>query len=330
MSEELKLSKFAKYAWFVLAYNLVVILWGVFLRASKSGDGCGQHWLTCNGEVIPSAPEMKTIIEFSHRLTSGLAFVTVFILLIWAFRKFEKGHPIRQTALVSFIFIITEALVGAGLVLTGNTAETLTASRPFWMIGHLTNTFILLAFLSLTAWFASGGRTFNFKAQPKVLLFLSLAVLGIFFVGMSGSVAALSSMLFPSVTLAESAAKDFSETSHILLRLRVSHPILSITVGVSLIFLAGWLRSKANKNLHVKRWANTLIILVGVQFFSGAITLLTLAPIVMQLIHLLLADAVWITFVLLTANVLAEQNSFEVEKANADFALQRKISNQNF
>lgn len=326
MGEELKLSKFARYAWFVLAYNVLVILWGVFLRASKSGDGCGQHWLTCNGEVIPSAPQMKTVIEFSHRLTSGLAFAAVLILLVWAFRKFPKGDAIRKTAFVSFVFIITEALVGAGLVLTGNTAETLTASRPFWMAGHLTNTFILLAFLSLTAWFASGGRAFNFRAETKILLLLGAAVSGIFLVGMSGSVAALSSMLFPSATLAESAAKDFSETSHILLRLRVSHPILSITVGVFLAFLAGWFKSKASENLWVKRWANILIILIGVQFLSGVITLLTLAPIVMQLVHLLLADAVWITFVLLSAGVLAEQNVFQVEKTNAELGFSVEVS----
>ena len=79
MEAELKPGKFAKYAWFALVFNLIVILWGVFLRASKSGDGCGQHWLTCHGEVIPSAPEMKTVIEFSHRLTSGLAFIVVLI-----------------------------------------------------------------------------------------------------------------------------------------------------------------------------------------------------------------------------------------------------------
>ena len=306
MNAELKLSKFAKYAWFVLAYNIVVILWGVFLRASKSGDGCGQYWLTCNGEVIPSAPQLKTVIEFSHRLTSGLAFIFVFILLIWAFQTFTKGNAVRKTALISFIFIITEALVGAGLVLTGNTAETLTAARPFWMIGHLTNTFILLASLSLTAWFASGGKTFNFKAQPKVLLLLGLAVLGVFFVGISGSVAALSSMLFPSATLSEGLAKDFSETSNILLRLRVSHPILSVSVGVYLIFLAGWLKSKARENFWIQRFANILSILVLIQFASGALTLLTLAPIVMQIIHLFLADTVWISFVLLSASVLAE------------------------
>ncbi|HSK73170.1 MAG TPA: COX15/CtaA family protein [Pyrinomonadaceae bacterium] len=308
MSTELKLDKFVKYALFVLAYNVVVILWGVFLRASKSGDGCGQHWLTCHGEVLPSAPEMKTVIEFSHRLTSGLAFIAVLILVIWAFRKFPKGDAIRKTALISFIFIITEALVGAGLVLTGNTAETLTPARPFWAAGHLTNTFILLAFLTLTAWFASGGKTFNFQVDRKVLLFLALAIAGIFFVGVSGSMAALSSMLFPSESLAEGIQKDFSSASHILLRLRISHPISSIVVGVFLIFLAGWFKSRAKENVWINRWTNALTILIIVQLAFGALTLLTLAPIVMQLGHLLLADAVWIVFVLMSASVLAHES----------------------
>jgi heme A synthase len=315
MNTELKLSGFAKYAWFVLVYNILVIIWGVFLRASKSGDGCGRYWLTCHGEIIPSAPELKTVIEFSHRVTSGLDGIIVLALVIWAFliwrsRRVENAKTILKTAVVSLIFVITEALVGAGLVLTGNTAETLTAARPFWMAGHLVNTFILLAFLSLTAWFASGGKPFNFKAQPKTLFLLSVAIIGILFVGLSGSIAALSSMLFPSESLTDGLAKDFSATSHILVRLRVSHPILSIAVGVYLVFIAGWLKAKARENLRIKHWANALMILVLIQFASGAVTLLTLAPIVMQIIHLVLADAVWIAFVLLAASILAEENSF--------------------
>jgi heme A synthase len=313
MKRETKLSSFAKYAWFVLAYNVVVILWGVFLRASKSGDGCGQHWLTCHGEVLPSAPELKTVIEFSHRMTSALDGIFLIILVVWAFliRRFDKsknGHLLKA-ALGSLVFVIIEGLIGAGLVLTGNTAETLTASRPFWMAGHLINTLILLTFLTLTAWFAGGGKSFNFKSPPKVLLFLGIAVLGIFFVGMSGSVAALSSMLFPSETLTEGMAKDFSTTSNILLRLRISHPILSIMVAVFLVFLAGWLKSKASGNFRVSRWANILTVLIIVQIGFGALTLLTLAPIVMQIGHLFLADAVWIVFVLLSASFLAEQQN---------------------
>ena len=312
MEREVKLSGFAKFAWFVLAYNLVVILWGVFLRASKSGDGCGQHWLTCHGEVIPSAPELKTIIEFSHRITTALDGFIVIGLLVWAFLRWKSGKSVQNNlvlkmAIGSFAFVMVEGLLGAGLVLTGNTAENLTAARPFWMAGHLITTLILLTFLTLTAWFASGGKRLNFNVEPKVKLLLFVGIFGFLLIGMSGSVAALSSMIFPSETLADGIAKDFSATSNILLRLRVSHPILSILTSVYLIFLAGWLRKKAENNNAVIRWSNVLSVLILLQIGFGALTLLTLAPILMQLGHLLLADLVWIAFVLLTANFLSQE-----------------------
>ncbi|MCY7374988.1 MAG: COX15/CtaA family protein [Pyrinomonadaceae bacterium] len=316
MNTELKLTRFARYAWFVLAYNIVVIIWGVFLRASKSGDGCGQHWLTCHGEVIPSAPELKTVIEFSHRITSTLDGFIVIGLLVWAFlrwksEKTDKNNLVLKTAMGCFIFVVVAGALGAGLVLTGNTAGNLTTARPFWMAGHLITTLALLTFLTLTAWFASGGKSFNFKVQPKILWLLGAAVFGILLICLSGSVAALSSMIFPSETLTEGFAKDFSASSNILLRLRVSHPILSISVGVYLIFLASWIKKTFAENFQVSRWANVLSVLVLIQFASGAITLLTLAPIVMQIVHLVLADAVWISFVLMAASVLAEQSAAE-------------------
>lgn len=309
METELKLSGFAKYAWLVLAYNIIVILWGAFLRASLSGDGCGKHWLTCGGEIVPAAPQFKTIIEFSHRLSTGLAFVSVLILFIWAFRRFVKGNAVRKMAFVSFILMIVEALIGAGLVLTGNTAENWTPTRPFWMAAHLITTFTLLAVLTLAAWFSSGGKTFNFNVPRKILIILAIAVAGILLVGLSGTVAALSSMLFPSTSLSESIAKDFSAASNILLRLRISHPIFSILVGAYLAFSAYWFRIKFAGNFWITRWANLLILLVVVQIAFGSLTLLTLAPIAMQLGHLFLADAIWIVFVLMSANILAESES---------------------
>lgn len=317
MDEKPKLDKFAKYAWFVLVYNVVVILWGVFLRASKSGDGCGQHWLTCGGEVVPSAPELKTVIEFSHRITSALdGFIVIGLLvwavLIWKRERSETNSRVLKMAIGSFVFVVVEGLLGAGLVLTGNTAETLTAARPFWMAAHLLTTLILLTFLTLAAWFASGGKPFNFAVAPKVKLFFLLAIFGFLLVGMSGSVAALSSMIFPSANLTEGVAKDFSETSHVLLRLRVFHPVLSVALGVFLIFLAGWIKAKAGEDATVKRSANALSILILAQITWGTLTFLTLAPIVMQLVHLLLADAIWITFVLMTAAYLALENEPEI------------------
>jgi heme A synthase len=308
MNTELKLSGYAKYAWLVLAYNIVVILWGAFLRASLSGDGCGEYWLTCGGEVIPTAPQFKTVIEFTHRLSTGLAFIFVALLFVWALRRFGKNDSVRKMALASFVFIVIEALIGAGLVLTGNTAGNWTPTRPFWMAAHLITTFSLLAVLSLTAWFASGGKPFGFNVRRKTLILLTIGVAGILLVGLSGTVAALSSMLFPSASLSESVAKDFADTSHILLRLRISHPIISILVGAYLAFSAYWFKTKFAGNFRINRLSNALMVLIIAQLAFGSLTLLLLAPVIMQLGHLLLADAVWIVFVLMAANVLAEES----------------------
>ena len=308
MSEPAKMSAFAKYAWFSLGYNVLVIVWGVFLRASRSGDGCGQFWLTCNGELIPSAPQFKTVIEFSHRMTTAIDGLVMLILLGWAIRIFvakrdTQSRRVLYAAVGSFIFVITEAAVGAGLVLTGNVAEAVTDTRPLWAMGHLINTFILLTFLTLTAWFATRERCVKLGVDMKTTVLIAIGMIALLLVGLSGSLAALSNMLFPSQTLAEGVAKDFSATSNLVLRLRLSHPILSILAAVYLIFLSGWLKAKSG-DPTVGWWSNAVSLLVVGQVIFGGATLLTLGPIIMQLGHLLLADAVWIAFVLLVASYL--------------------------
>lgn len=306
------MSGFAKYAWFVLGYNLLVVLWGVFLRASKSGDGCGMHWLTCHGEVLPTAPEFKTVIEFTHRIMSAIDGLLMLVLLAWAFRVWWKGRDIQSKSVLkttagAFFFVLTEGAIGAGLVLTGNTAETLTAARPFWMAAHLINTFILLAFLTLTARRASGGGAPRFRTEPKYFAAIALAISAILVVGISGSIAALSNMIFPSGTLSEGMAKDFSETSHILLRLRLLHPTSAILSSVFIVFVTGWLAKERFGDKIVARWSNVLTILILLQIAFGAATLLMLGPIVMQLGHLLIADAIWISFVMFAAAFLSSE-----------------------
>jgi len=311
VAPQTKLDKFAKYAWFTLGWNLLVILWGVFLRASKSGDGCGQHWRTCNGEVIPSAPELKTVIEFSHRVTSSLAGVAIVVLLIWAIRRWyasrtDDSLSAMRMAIGSFVFVVFEGLLGRSLVLTGNTALNLTPERPFWMAGHLINTFILLAFLTLTARYASGGGPIVWNRGGKYSTAILIGALTVILVGVTGSIAALSSMIFPSGTIAAGLAQDFSPTSNILLRLRLLHPITAILTSVFLIFLTGWLAKESGKAKPVTRWSNILAIVVLAQIAFGSATLLLLAPIVMQLGHLFLADAVWISYVMVAAAFLSQ------------------------
>ena len=109
--------RLSKYSLFVLAYNVFVILFGAYVRASGSGAGCGQHWPLCNGDIVPLNPRLETIIEFTHRITSGLSLVFILILFIWVFRSNKAGSRIRKAAGFALGFVIIEAIVGAGLVM---------------------------------------------------------------------------------------------------------------------------------------------------------------------------------------------------------------------
>jgi heme A synthase len=297
-------ARFAKYAWIVLIANLFVILWGAYVRATGSGAGCGNHWPLCNGEIVPRATRIETTIEFAHRLSSGAVLLLVIALVFWAYRQYPKGHPVRLGATLSIIFIITEALVGAGLVLFEWVAKDASIGRVISISVHLVNTFLLLAALALTAWWASGGEALIFKNRGALTWAFGIGFAGIMLIGVTGAITALGDTLFPAGSLTEGIRQDFAATAHFLVRLRVWHPVIAIGIGFYLLFLSGVVGMSAESR-GVRRFASLVIVLVLVQWLAGLTNILLLAPVWMQIIHLLLADLVWISFVLLSANVFA-------------------------
>jgi heme A synthase len=299
-----KSSRFARYTWTVLVVNIGIILWGAYVRASGSGAGCGSHWPLCNGQVIPRAPTIETIVELSHRVTSGIGLLMVVGLFVWARRGYERGHRVRIGAALSLFFMVTEALVGAGLVLFSLVADNASIARALFMSVHLANTFLLLAALTLTAWWSSGGPPIYLRGQGTVLWLLLLACLVTILLGVSGAVTALGDTLFPSRSLTEGLKEDFSSTAHFLIRLRIFHPAIAIGVGLFLLVVGGVTRT-FRRSPATERFARLLFGLFVLQLAVGALNVVLLAPIFMQIIHLLLADAVWITLVLLTVAALA-------------------------
>jgi cytochrome c oxidase assembly protein subunit 15 len=290
-----------RFAWLTLAYNIGVILWGAYVRATGSGAGCGEHWPLCNGVMIPRDPSAATVIEFSHRLTSGLALVAVMVVLVWVWRVFAAGHPARRGAAWTVLFMLTEAAVGAGLVLFQLVADNATMARAMFMAVHLLNTFTLLAAMTLTAWWVSGGAPIRLRDQRRAAAFV-VGALGLLLVGTSGAVAALGDTLFPDGSLANALAADLSPTSHILVRLRFLHPVFALVVGAGLIIGTGPLA--AGRGRLATRLAITVIAIAVMQLALGFVNVILLAPVWMQMVHLLVADVLWIAFVLLGASVL--------------------------
>ena len=300
-----KTTRFARYAWGVLAYTILVILWGAFVRATGSGAGCGSHWPRCNGEIIPIAPSVETMIEFSHRLTSGIALLMVVGLFLWARRLYPKGHIVRFGAKLSLFFIILEALIGAVLVLFEWVAFYPSVERAVAVALHLVNTFVLLGIITLTAWWASGGKPFRLRNQGSLGWMLGIGFVGMLLVGASGAVTALGDTLFPAGSLREGIQQDFSPTAHFLVRLRIWHPVLAIATSVYIVAVGSVVRTLRSSRL-TSRWFWTLAMLFAVQLVAGALNVWLLVPVWMQIIHLLLADFVWIVFVLLSAAALAQ------------------------
>ena len=300
----IKLNKLAVYAWGVLLYNIGVIVWGAYVRSSRSGDGCGSHWPDCNGEIIPTAPELKTIIEFTHRITSGIALLMVVVLLVWSHRFYQKKHPVRLGAKLSMFFMFMEAAVGAALVLFRLVADNASIARAMFMSVHLVNTFLLLGTLALTAWWASGGQIIRLKAKPLLSFGMLFSLLGVVLLGASGAVAALGDTLFPAHTLEQALKSDLSTTAHFLIRLRIFHPVIAvITVGFS-IALVIFAVSQYQTTTWAKRFGLAYIGFACLQIMLGLTNVYLLAPTWLQLVHLLVADLVWIFLVLSAASTL--------------------------
>jgi cytochrome c oxidase assembly protein subunit 15 len=293
-----------RYAWGVLAYNFGVVAWGAFVRASGSGAGCGSHWPLCNGVVVPQDPSVATLIEVTHRVTSAAAGLLVFALAFLVFRTRPRADGARRAVVASVVLMLLEGALGAGLVLLELTADDASGMRAVALALHLANTFLLLAAIALTAWRLDGHAAPRWTAHgtTSVLVFVLLGLTML--TGASGAVTALGDTLFPSGSLREGLAADFSPTSHLLLRLRVWHPALAIATAVAIIAGARWLAAQ-RPTAVVQRLAALVMLLWGAQVLGGFVNLALLAPTWMQLVHLLMADAAWVALVLLGSSALA-------------------------
>lgn len=281
-----------RYAWSVLVFNVGVIVLGALVRATGSGAGCGRSWPTCQGDLIPNL-EGATSIEFTHRAFSGAALLLVFVLAAWVWRQTSPGAPARTGAVLSVLAILGEAAIGAMIVLAEWVAHDDSVARAVAVPLHLVNTLFLLAGLSLTVFWLRGGRRIRLRGSAVTRLVI-LGTLALVLIAASGAITALADTLFPD----EGIGADFASGSHFLTRLRIVHPVLAVTAVVT-----GWMVARRGV-VGDARAARPLAALVGLMLITGLLNVLLGVPVWMQLVHLALADALWISFVLVSAQAL--------------------------
>jgi cytochrome c oxidase assembly protein subunit 15 len=274
------------YAAAVLGFMILVILWGAVVRATGSGAGCGDRWPLCNGDFFPHHPRLATIIEFTHRSMSGTCTVLVAALIAWTFVARPRGDRARKAAMWSGVLLVTEALLGAVLVLGGYVERNMSDMRVLVQCVHFTNTMLLLAALTLTWWWLRGTSAAAglVRGRPIAWATVALTIL----TGATGSVAALADTLFPSPSFREGLAQDFAANAPLLVHMRWLHPAAAVLALVAALMLCRHLSRRG------ARWIGALLLL---QIALGAADMVALAPVVLQVLHLLGADLFWIAVV---------------------------------
>jgi heme a synthase len=289
-----------RFAWAVVGYNVLVVLWGAVVRATGSGAGCGNHWPLCNGQIVPLSPRVDTIIEFTHRMMTGGSLFVVLGLLVWTFRSTLKGQAARAFAVASTVLLANEAFLGALLVKLGYVTGNQSMGRVVVLSIHLTNTLLLLAALTLTArMLATKQKVGELAASGAKKVWAVSGLAATLVVGVSGSLAALGDTLFPASSLRAAFAQDIAAGSPWLLRLRGVHPVSAVVAAIVVLWLVGQAR-----RADAGRLAGLVLALLGFQFALGLADVLLLAPVWMQILHLLGADLYWVALVTLAAAVV--------------------------
>jgi cytochrome c oxidase assembly protein subunit 15 len=297
-----------RFAWGVLTFFILTILWGAVVRATGSGAGCGEHWPLCNGTVMQPSPTLHTIIEFTHRVSAGAVdSILVLVLLVWTWRKTVSGHLARWAVGATVFLTVTEGALGAVLVKFGLTADSRSPMRAPVEALHLSNTLLLVAALAMTAHLL--GRRIGFRWRDiriSAPFGTTVGMISVMVVGVTGSLAALGDTLFPATSLNDSLHQDFaghlSGESTWLLRWRWTHPTVAILASIFLIWLL--MRAVRRSGPWDNRKLSALVVgLLAAQYLLGALDVWLLAPVWMQVLHLLGADVLWSALVVLTARL---------------------------
>ena len=270
-----------------LTMSILSILAGAIVRATGSGDGCGASWPTCNGRVIPSLETSSEIIEFSHRSISGVLLIVTLLLFV---KSKDLDTPLLHKKIINYLtfFVLLEAAIGAVIVIYEWVGLNSSLPRIIAVPLHLVNTFALLGFYTLIFYLLreSENKLSNFFDKR-----IKIAFVLFFLTGATGSITALADVLFPSASFVEGFIEDFDSTSEVLTRLRILHPFVSTILSIFLF---------SESNRFKKEFAidtSTIKVLVIVGVILGVLNVVSNIILPLSILHLLLADLLWITYV---------------------------------
>lgn len=288
---------------------LMVILGGALVTKTGSGQGCGRSWPLCNGELVPSDFPMDTIIELSHRIVSGSAGILIALLCVLAWKHYGHVRETKPLAILSFAFLVAQALMGAAAVMWGQVPAVLAIHFGISLISFA-------SVILLTCLIFEIDKKFDARSliiDKKMKFHIYGVTIYSYIVVYTGALvrhehASLACPNFPMCSKDSPLPTDFHEL------VQMGHRFAAMLIFAWVLY-ATIAAIRHYKNQKVVYWGwITAFILVSLQALSGMLVVFTGANVFISILHSLFISCLFALLCYLV--MIATRSNKNLEEAN--------------
>ena len=221
--------------------------------------------------------------------------MSLFVALLMSFYYCKPQLHVKQWSVITFLFVLFEAAIGAVLVIFELTGDRVSIVRGYVMGAHLINTFFLVAcqWIHLDSinhiTHHSPLTTSRLKQTSRNHPWLTISLVGMILVSSTGAVVALGDTLFSVSSLSEGFWQAHLPHAHLFVRLRTVHPLLAVAVSAAVLYHAKNLIKHSSSQKPLAKIGLWLVVFIIMQLIMGVVNWLLLVPLATQLAHLGLA-----------------------------------------
>lgn len=261
---------------------LFVQIGGALVTKTDSGEGCGQSWPLCHGQLIPSEWPIETIIEIAHRAVSGIAIILVAVLCVMAMKYMSHKRETKFLVMMSIGFILLQALIGAAAVMWGQNDFALAAHFGISLISFASVFLLTLLVFEVDVKFDAS----RLVIKPFLRNHIIGVIIYIYFVIYSGALvrhtgSELACLSWPQCQPHRFMPVNFFEW------VQMSHRLAALLIFIWLIFLVVYvLRNYSQYAVLVYGWS-LIGVLIVLQMTTGALMIFTQINLIVALSHAL-------------------------------------------
>lgn len=270
--------------WLTVLGTYLMLIHGSIVTITESGQGCGNSWPVCQGQLIPSSVSVATVIEYSHRIVSGGVGFLILVLSVWCWISFWKEKKIRWLAFYSLFFVVLQGALGAlTVVFQGDFAKDAALALHFGF-SLVSFASVVLLNIELTRIMKDKYPT-RFPVGKKFPIFLWAYVIYTYIVVYSGALVRHADATMACGYNVPLCGPQLLPSFTTLAGIQMLHRYAAFSLWILMLVLLLVILVKYPDRKQLKKTAWIGFILLTLQAISGIIVVLTGGQLLSALLH---------------------------------------------